>query len=297
MEFVRGESKEHVARELSDASILVVGGPYYQGEIAEAVNTNAPELRWIQSLSIGTDLFEKAGVPKHISFTNAAGLKGRTVGEHAMALMLGYIHAIPLMERYRADCFWGRDGLRSEIECLEEKTLLLLGYGSIGQEIARKAKAFDMHVVALNRTGVGSGQADEVAPISELPNWLPKVDFVVSSLPLVPGTEKLLSATEFARMKKTAVFVNVGRGAIVDQGALLQALQQNQIAGACLDVFEEEPIPADDPIWHLKNVILSPHVGGTGGAIGGRFTELVGENIARFQKGLPLKNQVDLPGN
>lgn len=294
VDFVQGESKEHAAEELSDASILVVGGPFYQGPIADAVNANAPELRWIQSLSIGTDLFEKAGVPEHITFTNAAGLKGRTVGEHAIALLLAYIHAIPQMERSRVEGVWCRDDLRTEIDCLEGKTILLLGYGSIGQEIARKAKAFDMHVVALNRSGDDSGQADTVAPITELRDRLPAADYIVSSLPLTSGTEKLMGDTEFALMKATSVFVNVGRGAVVDQRALVHALQENRIAGACLDVYEEEPLPSDDPLWGMKNVILSPHVGGTGGAIGERFTELVGENIALFQKGLPLKNQVNL---
>jgi len=293
IEFVKAATPEHAAEELVNADILVTGGPYYLGDVAHTVNTNAPTLRWIQSLSIGTDLFEQGGVPAHVTFTNAAGLKGRTVSEHAMALILGYTHALPDMERSRTKTEWGRDAIRAQVESLEGLTLLLLGYGSIGLEIARKAKAFDMHVIALNRSGHGVGAADEVAPLQDLGTWLPKADFVASSLPLTPDTHKLISDQEFSQMKPSAILINVGRGAVVDQKALIKALQQNAIAGACLDVFEQEPLPADDPIWQMQNVIISPHVGGTGGPIAGRFSELVAENLIRFQEGRSLKNEVN----
>lgn len=293
IEFVKAVTAQHAAKELANADILVTGGPFYLGDIAHAVNNNAPKLRWIQSLSIGTDIFERGGVPAHISFSNAAGLKGKTVSEHTMALILAYTHAIPEIERFRAKSEWGRDSLRTRIESLEGLTILLLGYGSIGLEIARKAKAFDMHVVALNRSGIGDGQADEVAPLQDLAKWLPKADFVTNSLPLVPSTNKLISDPEFSLMKPSAVLVNVGRGAVVDQAALLTALRQNTIAGACLDVFEEEPIPANDPIWHAPNIIVSPHVGGTGGPVGARFAELFAENMVRFKEGRTLKNEVN----
>lgn len=290
--FVEAEDATHAAKELSDADILVTGGPYYLGDVAEAVNTNAPKLRWIQSLSIGTDRFEKGGAPDNVIFTNAAGLKGRTVAEHAMALMLGFMHAIPEMEQFRQHREWGRPALRARIDSVEDHTLLLLGYGSIGQEIARKAKAFDMRVIALNRSGTGDGEADTAAPINTLSTWLPEADFVANSLPLVPSTEKLIGGPEFELMKSSAVLINVGRGPVIDQSALIDALHKNQIAGACLDVFDEEPLPADDPIWDTPNVIVSPHVGGTGGPIGPRFAELLTENLIRFQQGQPLKNQI-----
>lgn len=293
IEFVTAATSKQAAKELADADILVTGGPYYLGDIADAVNNNAPKLRWIQSLSIGTDIFERGGVPAHIKFSNAAGLKGRTVSEHTMALILAYAHAIPEIERFRANAKWGRDDLRTRIESLEGLTLLLVGYGSIGVEIARKAKAFDMHVIALNRSGVGNGQADEVAPLEDLAQWLPKADFVANSLPLTDGTHKLISGPEFSLMKPSAVLVNVGRGPVVDQAALIEALEQKTIAGACLDVFEEEPISTDDPIWHAPNIIVSPHVGGTGGPVGPRFAELFAENLIRFQAGQTLKNEVN----
>ncbi len=295
--FVKAASAEQAAQELVDADILIVAGPYYPGAVAHAVNGNAPKLRWMQASSIGTDKFEQGGVPENVIFTSAAGLKGRTVAEHAMALMLGHIHALPQMERFRTALEWGRDALRTEISCLEEQTLLLLGYGSIGREIARKAKAFDMNVVALNSSGEGDGPADTIAPLRDLANWLPDADFVACSLPLTPDTDKLIGHKEYSIMKKSAVLVNVGRGAVIDHAALLQALQTNVIAGACLDVFEQEPLPLDDEFWQLPNVILSPHVAGTGGPLGRRFADLISENLVRLCEGQPLKNAMRIGGS
>lgn len=292
--FVATTSAADAARELADADAFVVAGPYYVGEIAAAVNTSAPKLRWIQSSSIGTDKFEKGGVPADITFTNAAGLKGGTVAEHAMALMLGFVHALPQMERYRSAMHWARDDLRSEISSLEGQTLLILGYGSIGKEIARKAKAFDMRVVALNSSGAGDGAADIVASITELDKHLPEADFIACALPSTPETEGLIDAEQLAAMKSSAILLNVGRGSTIVHGALVDALRAESIAGACLDVFEEEPLPPGDALWQLPNIILSPHVAGTGGQAGLRLAELLSENLARFLDGGALKNVVKI---
>jgi phosphoglycerate dehydrogenase-like enzyme len=294
VQFVTASSTADAVKELADADAFVVAGPYYAGEVAAAVNATAPKLRWIQSSSIGTDKFEKGGVPAGITLTNAAGLKGRTVAEHAMALMLGFVHALPQMERYRSAAHWARDDLRSEISSLEGQTLLVLGYGSIGKEIARKAKAFDMHVVALNSSGEGDGAADIVASIAGLDRWLPEADFVACALPATPGTDGLIGADRLAAMKPGAILLNVGRGSTVDHGALVDALRSRSIAGACLDVFGEEPLPAGDALWQLPNLILSPHVAGTGGPAGLRFAELFSENLTRFLEGRDLKNVVEI---
>lgn len=292
--FVATGSAAEAVTELADADAFIVAGPYYFGDVAAAVNRDAPKLRWIQTSSIGTDKFEQSGVRDGIVLTNAAGLKGRTVAEHTMAMMLGFVHAVPQMERFRAANEWGRDALRSQISCLEGLTLLILGYGSIGKDIARKAKAFDMRVVALNHSGAGDGAADIVAPIGTLDTWLAEADFVVCALPATPETERLIDARKLAIMKPTTLLVNVGRGSTVVHDALVAALRDNVIAGACLDVFEQEPLPLDDPLWKLSNIILSPHVAGTGGQAGLRFAELVTENLGRFLDGRPLTNVVKI---
>lgn len=290
--FVESGSTEETVRHLADADILVVAGPYYPGEISEAVKSAAPKLRWLQTTSIGTDRFEEVGVPATVAFTNAAGLKGRTVAEHAMALLLGRVHALAQMERARAAGRWARDELRGHVSSVEGKTLLLLGYGSIGQEIARKAKAFDMEVVALNSSGRGGAPADKVAPMAALGEWLAEADFVVCTLPLSAATRHLIGPGELAAMKPETVVVNVGRGPVIDQAALTGALQQGMISAACLDVYEFEPLPEGDSLWQQENLVLSPHVAGTGGPLALRFAELVSENLSRFKEGQPLLNEV-----
>jgi phosphoglycerate dehydrogenase-like enzyme len=292
--FVQSATAAETLRELTDADILLIAGPYYSDAVARAVNTAAPRLRWLQTTSIGTDRFEAAGVPDRLAFTNAAGLKGRTVAEHTMALLLGKVHGLPQMERARAARRWARDELRGQVSSVEGKTLLLLGYGSIGQEIARKAKAFDLTVVALNRSGQGAPPADSVAPLAALRQWLPEADFVVCTLPLCAETRQLIGRAELAAMKPDALLINVGRGPVVDQAALAEALRDKVLAGACLDVFEAEPLPEDDPLWRQPDLILSPHVAGTGGPLALRFAELVSENLTRFKQGRPLLNQVTL---
>ena len=290
--FLAARSHEEAARELADADALLVAGPYYPGEVAEAVNKRAPKLRWVQSSSIGTDKFEEGGLPEGVIFTNAAGLKGRTVAEHALAMLLAQVHALARMDQAKAEGVWARDQLRSQVSSLEGRSLLLLGYGSIGQEIARKAKAFDMTVIALNRSGLGEAPADEVAPLASLADYLPRADIVACSLPLSPETRHLMGAREFEAMKPSALLINVGRGPVIDQAALAGALARQEIAGACLDVYEREPLPEEDPLWRLPNVILSPHVAGTGGPLAQRLAELVSENLTRFKEGRPLLNQV-----
>lgn len=292
--FVESTSARETARELADADILVVAGPYYPGEVSKAVHAAASNLRWIQTTSIGIDKFGEAGVPEKVAFTNAAGLKGRTVAEHALALLLAKVHALPQMERARAAGRWARDELRSQVSSVEGKTLLLLGYGSIGREIARKAKAFDMKVVALNRSGEGAPPADAIAPISALGKWLAEADFVVCTLPLSTETKHLIGRQELCTMKPDALLVNVGRGPVIDQAGLAEALRKKVIAGACLDVFETEPLPEDDPLWPQPDLILSPHVAGTGGPLAQRFAALVSENLSRFMHGRPLLNEVKL---
>lgn len=290
--FVESTSAQETVRDLADANILVVAGSYYQDEVPKAVNAAAPKLRWIQTAAIGIDKFEEAGVPGQAILTNAAGLKGRTVAEHAIALLLAKAHALPQMERARAAGRWARDALRSQVTSIEGKTLLLLGYGSIGQEVARKAKVFDVKVVALNRSGQGGPPADAVAPVSALEKWLPEADFVVCTLPLSVETMHLIGRRELSAMKPDVLLVNVGRGPVIDQVALTEALQKKDKSGACLDVFETEPLPEGDPLWRQSNLILSPHVAGTGGPLVQRFTDLVSENLFRFKDGRPLLNQV-----
>lgn len=292
--FVKAENVEEAIAHIEDTDVLAIAGRFYPGLLAETIRNGARKLRLIQTSSIGVDMFTKDGVPNRIAFCNAAGLKGTIVAEHALALLLGHLHGLPQMERFRARAEWSSNTMREQITSVEGLTLLSLGYGSIGGEVARKAKAFDMKVIAMNRTGTGEGAADEVRALNELNDILPAADVVVISLPSSPETIGLMSAVQFAAMKPSAVVINVGRGAVIDYPALLSAIISRQIAGAALDVFETEPLPPDSPLWSQSNVIISPHVAGTGGASYDRFAALLWDNINRLKNREPLINRVKI---
>ena len=292
--FVRLTSLDQARETLMDADILVASGRRYTRELADIVQNSAPHLRWIQTTAVGIDPFKHHGIPNGVIMTNSAGLKGRTVGEHGFALLLGWYHQLPAMERNWQRREWNDDTIRKSVGSVEGETLLVVGYGSIGREIARKAKAFDMRVIALTRSGDGDGPADEIRSIGDLDTILPECDVVALSLPLSAETHHLMSTEQFRAMKTSSILVNVGRGLVVDQNALIEALTKNEIAGAALDVFETEPLPSDDALWDFPNVIISPHVGGAAGRIYAKFGELVSENIRRFRAGEDLLNVVSM---
>lgn len=292
--FVRVDTLDEARRELADADAFVSSGRYYSRELADILRNSAPNLRWIQTIAVGLDPFKFHGIPDGVIMTNAAGLKGKTVGEHAFAILLGMLHQLPEMERRRQNRSWDDGSLRRTVVSVEGVKMLVLGYGSIGREIARKAKAFDMQVVAINRSGRGDGPADEVRPVSDLSSILPDCDVVMLCLPLSGETRHLIGATQLRSMKPSSVLVNVGRGLVVDQNALFEALDAKAIAGAALDVYEAEPLPEESPLWDLPNVVLSPHVGGAAGRTYEKFADFLSENVRRFQAGEDLLNVVTI---
>lgn len=292
--FVRISGTQDAERELADADVLVLSGRRYTEDMARIVRTGAPRLRWIQSAAVGIDLLVRHGVPDGILVTNAAGIKGTTVAEHGIALLLGLFHGLPQMERDRGARRWEHAAMRERVRSAEGMALLVAGYGSIGREVARKAKAFDMRVTAINRSGTGGPPADEVRPVARLDESLAEADAVVVALPYTEETRSLFAAPQFRAMKPSAVLVNIGRGGVVDERDLHEALASGRIAGAALDVFEDEPLPSDSPLWDAPNHIVSPHVANVGGPTYERFADLVVENIGRFLAGRPMLNVVAL---
>ncbi|MFL5341606.1 MAG: NAD(P)-dependent oxidoreductase, partial [Gemmataceae bacterium] len=177
---------------------------------------------------------------------------------------------------------------------LGDLTLGVVGLGAIGAEIARRALAFSMRVVAVDP--VREAAPDGVAVLwrpERLPELLGQSDFVVIAAPQTPRTEKLFRRQQFRQMKRDGVLINIGRGAIVDLADLVAALEAKEIAGAALDVFEQEPLPADHPLWRFENVILTPHVAGYSPRIAGRHLALLLDNVRRFVAGEPLRNVVN----
>jgi phosphoglycerate dehydrogenase-like enzyme len=200
-----------------------------------------------------------------IRLANARGVNARAVAEHAMALMLALSRRLPEARDNQNKRVWrGMIGDLSQREDeLGGKTLLVVGLGDIGGRLAQLAKAFDMHVVGLRRhPAFGRGAADAVHAMDELNSLLPDADFVALTCPLTAETENLVGAEAFGRMKPTAYLVNVARGRVIDEAALIEALATHRIAGAGIDVTAEEPLAPNSPLWAMEHVLITPHTAG-----------------------------------
>ncbi len=295
-QFIRATTPEDFERECPDCDAIIIAGSFYNQAVADILRKSAKKLRWIQAGSDGLDKFVKPGAPDGVIITNTSGTKGSTIAEHAMGMLIALHQKIHLFERLRTRKDWlqNRSDLRPQIGSIEGHTLVLAGYGNIGKEIARKAKAFDANVIAVNRSGTGDGAADEIVPITKLHDVLPKADALMLCMPITNQTRGIIGKAELALLKPSAVIVNVARGELIDTKAMVQALKDDKLAGAGLDVVDPEPLNQDHPLWDFDNVIISPHVAAHGGPLYERLAQLYADNIERFLNNEPLRNVVNL---
>jgi phosphoglycerate dehydrogenase-like enzyme len=283
---------ETLARRLPEADVLVISG-LWRNELLQA----APKLRFIQSIGAGTDQFPRDELARRgIRLASARGVNSRAVAEHAMALMLALSRRLPEARDNQAKRVWrGMIGdLAQREDELGGKTLLIVGLGDIGGRLARLAKAFDMRVIGLRRDpSAGHGVADAVHAMEALTSLLPEADFVALTCPLTPETEKLVNAEAFGRMKSSAYLVNVARGRVVDEGALVEALAAHRIAGAGIDVTVEEPLAPNSPLWGMEQVLITPHTAGETRRYEDNVIEILRDNLDRLWRSEPqLRNQV-----
>ena len=271
----------------------------------------APNLRWIQ--------FYLAGIDDHIDSellqrenlvaTNLSGANAPQVAEHALALILALGHNLPAMFADQARNHWSSQRLeRYQPHELQGSTVGIIGYGSVGQHLAQLLQSFNCTVLAAKRdlrqpsaAGYRAGEGPDpeslvarLYPAKAMGAMLKECDFVVLATPLTEETRGLVGAKQFAAMQAGAFFVDVSRGGVADHEALLAALDEGHLGGAGLDVFSEEPLPADSPLWEAPNVIVSPHVAGLSPHYAERAFELFKENLGRYLEGEELLNRVDL---
>jgi len=243
----------------------------------------AQNLQYLQALSVGLDNFDVDALrSRGVRIANAAGITTNSVAEHALALMLSLSRRLHLArDEQRARTWRGRiaDPAGRE-DTLGGKTILIVGLGAIGSRLAQLAKALEMRVLAVRATpSKGGGAADSTHAPSELLDLLPRADVVALTCPLTRETERLVGDEAFAAMRPTALLVNVARGQVVDEGALIAAMTAGTIAGAALDCFEEEPLPTDSPLWVMPGVIVTSHVGAENRRYEERLVDLVLENV------------------
>jgi phosphoglycerate dehydrogenase-like enzyme len=273
---------------------------------------NAPRLRWVQLHSAGVDhiLDHRLYADSDVMFTTTSGIHAIPMAEYTLAQMLAFAHHLLRMVEDKATVTTKWTNGRWDRYVPDElygATLGIVGYGSVGRQIARLAQTFGMKILALKRDvrrlvdeaytmpGVGDPEAeipDRVYPPEALHSFLGECDYVAVTVPLTDQTRRLIDEAALAAMKPNAVLINIARGGIVDEAALIKALEQKTIAGAALDVFEEEPLPADSPLWGLPNVIISPHIAGFTPQYDERATDIFAENLRRFVADEPLLNLV-----
>lgn len=256
-------------------------------------------LRWVHSgaAGVGGSLYDEM-LESDVIFTNSAATHGVPVAEHAVAMMFYFARGLDKTELGRRAGSWERDrvsGFDSPISELTDSVVGILGYGGIGREIAERAKGLGMKVWALKRTLPlkRPDDVDELLESSRLRDLLAASDYVVVALPHTQETDRLIGADELTAMKASAVLINVARGRIVDEDALIEALAAGRIRGAGLDVFWEEPLPQTHPLWSLDNVCLTPHVAGVSPRFWDRETKLIVENTRRYLAGEPMLNVVN----
>jgi phosphoglycerate dehydrogenase-like enzyme len=256
----------------------------------------ARKLKWIHITSAGVSQMMRPDVQTTgVVITNARGIHAIPMAEHTMGAMLALARKFPDTVHYQDAKVWAQEQIwRSRPSELHGATLLIVGFGTIGGEIARRARAFRMRIEAVTRSGHGDASlADKIYPASQLLQALPRADYIVLAAPDTPETQRMIGARELKSMKPTAYLLNIGRGSLVDEAALIDALQQSTIAGAALDVMEKEPLPQESPLWQMKNVFISPHISAVSQLLWPRQTELLIENLERWFSGRELKNIVD----
>lgn len=287
-----GKGDTGAARELD--ALLAETEVVYGFRLPKNLIRRAPKLKWVQVMSAGVDRFlaDKELRRSRVVMTNVSGIHGVPIGEFVLGLMLMFAKQAPLCFQFKQQRQWGR----FVPMVLRSKTVGIVGLGSIGREVARLAKAFRMRVVAIRRSARGAESArcvDVLYPPDQLHRLLSESDFVVLALPLTLESKGLIGEPELRSMKPTAYLINVARGEIVDEQALIRALEERWIAGAGLDVFATEPLPADSRLWELPNVIFSPHVAGGMEDYVDRATEVFCKNLRRYLSGKRLLNVVN----
>jgi phosphoglycerate dehydrogenase-like enzyme len=285
-----------VAETTEDAKGELVDADAAFGTLPAELLAGATRLRWLQAPAIAppAGYYYPELVRHPVEVTNFRGIFNDHIAAHIMAFVLAFargLHRYLLVQQRHQ---WAPDPLDTGVVSLPESTALIVGVGGIGAETARLAAAFGMRVIGVDarRTDLPPGVA-ELHPAEKLDDQLPAADFVILTIPHTPETEGLMDARRFSRMKPSAFFINIGRGMTTRLADLVAALSTGRIAGAALDVFEEEPLPADHPLWSAPNVLLTPHTAGYGPHLDERRLAIIVDNAARFVRGEPLRNVVD----
>jgi phosphoglycerate dehydrogenase-like enzyme len=283
---------DRLPEELPDTDIFV--GYSLRAEQLKA----AKKLKWIHSTAAGVaQLMYPELRDSGILVTNPSGIFSIPMAEHTMGLLLALARNFPDSVRAQDRSKWEQQEIWDKPQHLTElngKVLLIVGYGSIGREVAKRAKAFDMRVWGVTRSGAGErAYVENIFSVAQLGKVLPDADYVLLCAPETRETKHLIGAAEIAQMKRGARLINVGRGSLLDEAALLLALESGALGGAALDVAPTEPLPPESPLWKAPNLFITPHTSGVSDRLWGRQTAILMDLLENWFEGRELFNRVD----
>jgi len=254
----------------------------------------AKQLKWVQAASAGVEwLWRVPGLQESdIVVTNMRGAHAVTIAEHTFAFLLTHTRALRGFEQNQREHKWGRDNL--VLSNLKGQTMGIVGFGNIGRAIARRATGFEMRVLAVDAEPVPSGEGvEEVWSLDRLDDLCREADVLVISAPITPNSRGMIGQQQIRQMKRGSYVLQMSRGAIVNEAALVDALEEGHLAGAGLDVTETEPLPVGDPLWTAPNLIVTPHTSASSELTTNLVWSILAENVGRFVRGEPLMNLVD----
>jgi phosphoglycerate dehydrogenase-like enzyme len=286
LEVCEVENEGEALTEISDADA-------YYGRMSPELLAAAKQLRWVQATSAGLDNYFFPELRAHeAQVTNMRGIYSDVIAEHVFAFLLSLSRGMQIYIRRQAEGKWEKQGV--DFVHVAGKTLGVLGLGGIGLAVASRGSAFGMRVLAVDPAPKGKpAHVERIYEPDELKEMLAEVDFLTICVPHTGQTEHMIDADAIKAMKKSAILINIGRGKVLDLNALTVALEAGELAGAALDVFEEEPLREGHPLWAMENVIVTPHVAAHSDEIEPRRYTLIVENVRRFCAGERLLNVVD----
>ena len=274
---VRGDEAQN---EIGDATIVMAFG----GHLPKGIFAHAKRLRWVHSFGTGVDgIIDQPGLKSDVIVTATRGIHGPPMSELALLLMLSLVRDFPRTMRAQQAQQWER----WRVGLLLGKTVGILGLGRIAEDLALRCKALGMRVVGFSGTPRPVAGFDEILPRQNLVQTVSQLDFLVLLIPHSPESHNIINSAVFAAMKPSSFLVNIARGGVVDEAALIEALQTKQIAGAAIDVMRTEPLPAGDPLWSAPNLIITPHIGGYYDRYVEDSIDQIGTNITKFLEGAP----------
>jgi phosphoglycerate dehydrogenase-like enzyme len=280
LDIVVATTMEDAAERLKTADILVCFGAHVRWDFFGG----AQNLKWVHALGTGLDgITDQPGLAPHVLVTATRGIHGPTLSEMGLMLMLALSRDLPRHVRAQDKAVWDRMPAR----LLRGKTVGILGVGQISEMFGPLCKAFGMNVVGFSRTARPLPGFDRIEPRDDLEQIVPELDYLVLLIPSTPETHGIVSRRVLAAMKPTAFLINLARGAVVDEAALIETLRERRIGGAGLDAFLEEPLPPTSPLWHLPNTIVTPHCAGYNDEYAAEATAQFSHNLAQFIAGTP----------